>query len=263
MTGTANSTSEKTSDRLRTIDLDLSLLMGNEILIFSRQFPGKTLKSRVIMIADQTFSVDRSGSGGLIDNLVSNQKVTVQFEYRNQMISVNALLKRTMGGRCTIALEDRIVPLANRRFRRVNMNRTAKLAIIPSISLSQKGMPNLRWIEATTDDVSAGGLKVTLTTSLECEVNVLLSLDMSEFPIPPLILGEVRYCIQSDIGQYSTGVEFVVKERRDNRRSSSIVKILPPVVFSFTERIRSTLDTTLYNWQKVNKESQIIGEKHG
>lgn len=262
MTGAANSARERTSDHLRPIDIDLSLLMGNDILLFSRQFPGKTLKSRIILISDQTFSIDRSGSEGLIDNLVSNQKVTIQFEYRNQTISVNALLKRTMGGRCTIVLEDRIVPLANRRFHRVNMSRSTKLAVIPSVSLNQTKMPNLRWIETTTVDVSAGGTKVTLTTPLESEVSVLLSLDMLEFPMPPLILGEVRHCIQSDIGRYRTGVEFVVKERRDDRRSSSVVKRLPPVVFSFTEKLRSTLDATLYNWQKLNKESQMIGEKH-
>ncbi|MFQ5454383.1 MAG: hypothetical protein ACE5D6_09390 [Candidatus Zixiibacteriota bacterium] len=64
-------TEEKKSpgDVIDSFQMDLSLLVGREVIIFSEQFQGKPLKTKVILVNDKIMSLDRSGSNGLIDDL--------------------------------------------------------------------------------------------------------------------------------------------------------------------------------------------------
>ena len=63
---------------IETNQIDLSSLVGREITIFTDQFQGKPLRTKVIMVTGGVLSVDRGGGSGMIDCLISNQKAIVK-----------------------------------------------------------------------------------------------------------------------------------------------------------------------------------------
>ena len=106
-------------EKISSEQLDLSTVVGHDVTIYSRQFPGKPLQSKVVLVTKNILSVDRSGSGGQIDSLVNNQRITVKLDYKGQPVALAAVLKRSSGGRCNILLGDNVTLLARRRFTRI------------------------------------------------------------------------------------------------------------------------------------------------
>jgi len=111
-----------------SISLDLSRLVGHHITLYTEQIPGKKLQARVVAVHDKQISIDTSGKSSLINNLVSQQKVVLQFAHKGQEISVKATLIRSLGGRCLFIIDERVTPLAQRRFYRVELVKQIKLA---------------------------------------------------------------------------------------------------------------------------------------
>jgi len=154
-------------EKIASEQLDLSSVVGHDVTIYSRQFPGKPLQSKVILVTKNTLSLDRSGSGGQIDSLVNNQRVTIKIDYKNEPVAISAVLKRSSGGRCNIILGEQVTLLARRRYARIPIDRPAKFAVIPTAPAKRGQIGRLRWLPSTTTDFSGGGVLVHLTSSLE------------------------------------------------------------------------------------------------
>ncbi len=223
-------------ERLKGVDIarfDFSTLVGHKITLFADQFPGKPLASRIVVANGNTIAVDRSGAAGLIDNLVNNQPVVVQVQYKGEPVSVRATVRRTDGGGCKIYLGDTVVPLLRRRFRRLPLVRTVRFATLPMTTFSTKTLSMLRWVETDTVDVSGGGALIRFTSALEYPTYLFMNVACSEAGFPSLLLGQVRYSIAVETGRWHVGVEFIPRENRRKHFAFATIRQMPAAVFAY------------------------------
>ena len=251
------SSPEQTKLKSPTVEasrFDFSLLVGHELTLFSEQFPGKPLKSKVILASDGELSIDRSGGSGLIDNLVSNQKITMRVTYKGQQINVPATLKRSDGGKCRVIIGNKVVPLSRRRFTRVCLSRPVKLAVIPVSTFNRNKLERLRWLETVTVNISGGGVLIDFSSGLEKPSYLFLNIDLAEFPFPPLVLGQVVYSLPRDNDHFHIGLEFIVREARENHFAFTILKEFPQVVFQYGKQERVELNNKITAWTQDNQQ---------
>ena len=242
-----------------------STLVGREILIFSEQFPGRPLTSRVVHASGTMVSVDRQASLGQVDSLVNNQRVVIQFEYKGQRVTVDALLKRTSGGRCSLWLGDGVVPLVRRQYKRAAMVRLVRLAVLPINTFRADRLSSLRWIESDTLNISGGGVLVDWTSRLEKETCVLMNIELSDYDLPALLCGKVRHCYQGENSHFMIGIEFVVKEEAHKLFSKSIIGRLPQAALRYTTAARAEMSARLKAWmheQNSNPDQGVESEEH-
>ncbi len=249
MTGSIDQT-DRTSGVVDTSRLDLSLLVGHEVTLFSEQFPGKPLVAKVILATEGEISVDRSGGVGLIDSLVSNQNITLQVTYRGQQLSLPAKLKRSTGGRCRVIIGRRATPLSRRRFTRMTLVRPVRLAAMPLMTFSRNKLSRLRWLETETITVSGGGAMFDFSSGLENPTYLFMNIDMADFSFPPLVLGQVLYSLSKDDGHFHVGIEFVMKEGCPRRFPPATLKQLPPTVLNYSERKRIEVNEKITTWMQ-------------
>ena len=245
----------------RSLDLDLAELVGRIVTIFSEQFPGQPLKSRVMAARDESLSLDRSGTDGRIDTLVSNQSVVVQFEYHGQTVSVQARLKRRQGGQCHAVLGDAVVPLSKRQFRRMDLRCRVRLATLPTAVLQPRKLSQLRWFETDTINLSSGGTMVIMNSHLEPGIYVVINIDLGHLGFPLLLAGCVRHCFQRAEGEFCVGIEFIVQEKREDHFSSSSLRQLPNNLFSYSAVDRRNLNREIVAWMQESKNEHTIGER--
>lgn len=234
--------------------LDLTSQVGKDIIIFSEQFHGKPLKSRITAISENTLSIDRGGNGGMIDNLVHNQIVTARIDYKGEPLSLRAQLKRNQGGKCILHLGEKVVPLARRRFVRVQTDGSARFAVCPVTNFDQARMNRLRWLETPVKNVSSGGTRISLSTPIEQGTFLFLNILAETVELPMLLLGVVRHCHRDAGSEYSIGIEFIVQEDKNSHFSSTVSRRLPTVVFEYTAADRSAENRRLATWMK-NQDS--------
>jgi hypothetical protein len=232
-------------DGIDSTRFDFSLLVGHTLTLFSQQFPGKPLRSRVILANDREIVIDRSGSMGLIDSLVNNQKVILRVEYKGQHVAVPAMLKRSAGGTSKMILGEKVLPLKRRRFVRLAMARPVKLAVVPPVTFDPKKLARLRWIETVTINVSPGGTLIDFSSCLESSTYLLMNMALEEFSFPTLVLGQVRYTLPAEIGHFQVGVEFIVREMGQGRFPRLTLKRLPSAVLEYSESKRNELNNRL------------------
>ncbi len=236
---------------------DLSTVVGRKVTIYSKQFKGKPLESRVIVAGNNTITIDRSGAAGLVDSLVHNQQVTVNLEYRGEQISIVGTLKRTGTSGCKIIFDDKVVPLSRRRFPRVYVSRPVRLAALPSQSISPKGLSRLRWMATSTINLSGGGTLIRFSSYLEPPTYLCMSIDLTEIPFPRLVVGQVRHCASLGSGSgYHIGIKFIPREERVKHLSNGSIRSLPMSVFEYDEVQRCLLSKRLLTWIENNKEKE-------
>ncbi|MCM2272957.1 MAG: PilZ domain-containing protein [candidate division Zixibacteria bacterium] len=228
--------------------LDLAYLVGREIVLFSEQCPGKEMKTRVVSVTGRQMLVDGVGRQNALENLVNNQHVVIQFSYKGQDVSVKAILRRTSGGRCTFHLDEKVVPLSQRRHRRVDLTTTVRLAPFPISTFSRKNLARLRWIGTSTENFSSGGALLDVPGYLERDVFLLINLSLKHELFPALILGQVRHCHPGGENKFRVGVEFVTKEIATRVLPQTTARELPPVVFSYTAVDRERLNKIIQAW---------------
>jgi hypothetical protein len=230
---------------MRIADVDLSSLVGHEITLYSEQFPGKPLRTKVVLVSNGILSVDRSGGGGMIDSLINNQKTIVQFVLKGQRISVDATLKRSGGGKCSLTLGDKLVPLSRRKFKRYGLERPVKCAILPPATIDFQRISRLRWIETDSINFSSGGILLCLPKHLTSNSYLLLNVALNEFDFPSLVIGQVRYSYAVDTFRFNIGVEFIIDDVKEKHFAPSFIKRLPSVVFEYDASRRSELNREL------------------
>ncbi|UCE23380.1 MAG: PilZ domain-containing protein [Candidatus Zixiibacteriota bacterium] len=247
--------SEKTGGDKASISIDavdLSSLVGREIVLFTEQFQGKPLSTKVIMVNNGILSVDRSGHSGMIDTLINNQKTIVQFTLKGQRISVDAKLKRTGGGKCCLELGEKLVPLSRRKFKRYDWACPVRCAVLPPSNVDAHRLARLRWIETDSVNFSSGGVLVCLPKQLTSKSYLLLNIDTNEIEFPTLVIGQVRYSYPIDSFRFKIGIEFIVNDVKEKHFAPAIIKKLPRAVFEYSASRRSELNRELAVHMQTN-----------
>ncbi len=251
--------SEKTGGDKASIsidEVDLSSLVGREIVLFSEQFQGRPLNTKVIMVNNGVLSVDRSGGGGMIDTLINNQKTVVQFTLKGQRISVDATLKRTGGGKCCLELGEKLVPLSRRKFKRYDWARPVRCAVLPPANIDTQRLSKLRWIETDSINFSSGGVLVCLPKHLTSKSYLLLNIAVNEFEFPQLVIGQVRYSYPIDSFRFKIGIEFIVNDVKEKHFAPATIKKLPQAVFEYSASRRSELNRELAVHMQTNTKQE-------
>jgi len=228
-----------------SISLNLAKLVGHHITLYTEQIPGKKLKARVVAANDKQISIDNSNESKMLNNLVSQQKVVLQFVHKGQDISVRATLIRSLGGHCHFILDDRVTPLAQRRYFRVELVKAIKLAPFPIASHSKRNLSALRWMATDSVNLSSGGLLVIVPSFLHSGIHLLLNVDWEEFEFPALVMGQVRHCFQGTTGQFKIGIEFLLREVARDLFSQTQIDLLPASLFRYSMSWRDKLNHQL------------------
>jgi c-di-GMP-binding flagellar brake protein YcgR len=229
---------------------DFSSLVGREIVLFSEQFPGRPLPSRVTSTLDGALTIDKSGSNGTIDSLVHNQPVTIQIDYKGQKIAVQTLLKRGAGGKCTLLLGEKVKPISRRRFCRIPCEVQVKLAILPSSGLEGTSIAKLRWLETTSLNFSAGGLMLRLHAGLDSRSHLIMNVVPPQMSFPALVIARARHSHSADVNVYHVGIEFLTKESLGETMTPHALRGIPSSVTDYTAVARIRLNKVVEELKK-------------
>jgi len=248
-----NESSAPVTNKIDIARFDISSMVGHKITLFSDQFAGKPLSSRVVVASGHTISLDRSGGFGLVDNLVNNQRITVRLEYKGEEIAIEGTLKRVDRGGCKIEFDDKVQPLFRRRFPRVFMHRPVNLAAVPILSFSHSRLSRLRWMITDTINLSGGGTLLDFSTNLESSTYLFLNIVFSEISFPSLVMGQVCHCQQVDDGHFRIGVGFISREEQTRHLSHSVISQLPGALTNYDNVKRFLLSKRIVAWMHNNK----------
>ncbi len=225
--------------------LDLSSLVGRNITIFSEQFPGNSLQSRVVMVNDNRLSIDRGKNHGKIDELINNQNIITQFDYKGEKISVSAVLKRTTSGKCTIILGDNVVPLTRRKFKRFIYSDSAKFAVIASNITSPSFTSRLKWRDSKIVNISCGGALLEASNLFMENTLLFINLPLKDLSLPHLIIVQVRYCYEWKANKFRIGVKFIINEEKMNHFDKKAINCLPPAVLEYSKILQKEVNDNL------------------
>lgn len=249
-------TQDKHQHTLTTADLDLSQIVGHTVWVFSEQLPGEPLETRAMDAHAGVISVDRSGANRRIDNLVHNQKVTIQFDYSGEKVSVRALFKRSEGGRCKMILDVHAIALTRRCFHRLDTVWSARLAPLPVASFRACKISTLRWLQTDTINFSSGGVLLELSAYLAPDTILLINFEQEIFDFPALVAGRVCHCHQRYAGRFLAGIEFIIDETKLLRLPPTTIKELPRVVFEYNAEKRIWLNNQILS--KLSDDEIIL-----
>ncbi len=239
---------EKTNIRRYDFDsgkLDVSCLVGCQVRLYSQQFPGRELRTKILSVTDNQLLADSGTRFDAIDNLVNQQMLVLQFPYRGENISVRARYRRSTGGRCYFVLDDRVTPLSQRRFHRLALASTVRLATYPMVARGAKDLGKLRWIETKSINISSGGLAIEVPSVLEEDVHLLVNVESEELPLPKMLLGKVRHCWSLESPAFHAGVEFITREIACRLFSPDIIRRLPASLFAYRGSDREKLNRAI------------------
>lgn len=239
--------------------LDLGQLVGRKITIFSRQYPGRPLTARVVQAAGDRIALERVSSDTLLENLVSNQEVVLQFLYKKEEVAMSAVFKRTDGGRTTVMVGQTATPLRRRRFVRVKSRRPINLAVLPTGSFQKHKLSYLRWLQTDLVDFASGGALFDINSFLHDSTYLLVNVDLESHAFPPLLIGSVRHCHPLDAGYFRVGLEFIVAEQRTKHFSKRLLDNLPPSAFAYSYLHRKSLNGQISAWMQQNPQNKDQG----
>jgi c-di-GMP-binding flagellar brake protein YcgR len=221
-------------------NIDHSALIGQEVRLKTEQFPGRILNSRIVSVSGGNLVLDRSGSAGLINELIGNQNITVTLEYKSEPVIFLSTVSKPNEGRIQIPIAGDIFPETRRRFVRIQLGLDVRLTYFDDTGISSTRLSRLRWFKTRTVNIGGGGMLVELPVNITDEYFMILHLELDEIDIPVLMLGDVRHCRPKD-NYYYSGVEFVVKENYRERLPKVLIRNLPPKIFTFDRIQRENL----------------------
>ncbi len=229
---------------------DFSTLVGHKITIFTEQFPGKALESRVTVANGRSISIDRSGGSGLIDNLINDQKIVLQVRYKDEPVAMTATLKRTDGGGCRINLGDKVTPLLRRKWRRVPIACPVRLASIPVGGFTRNGLARLRWLETETINLSGGGAMIRFSSALEPPAHLFVNVNWPDLGFPALIVAQVRHSLVRETGRWNIGLKFIPREQRREHFPFDTIRQMPQPVFAYDHALQANIEEKLIAWMQ-------------
>lgn len=196
--------------------LNLSQLVGYPISVFSEQFAGKELTTRILSVQQNQVLIDAGAHQGMIDSLVGNQLLTVRLSYKGQPIAIQATLRKSNGGRTYLVLEERVSPVARRQFTRMLLVQEVKLATLPLLSLAPRKLSSLRWVQTESVDFSSGGVRVSVPSSLQRDCTVLITIALQRPQLdsfPKFLLAQVRHSFSNDNRLFQSGMQFFTSDQ--------------------------------------------------
>ncbi len=226
-------------------DIEHSEIIGRELKIRTEQFPGKILDSKVIGISGDSLIIDRSGSSGLVNELINKQPIEVYLEYKGEPVVFSSTVATPRRGKLQIPIAENIYPEICRAFKRVKMEKDIRLTFFNDTCISTARLNKLKWIETKTVDIGGGGLMALLPVDLNGEYFLIIHLGFENLQIPNLVVGQVRHSRSNINKMYHAGVEFIIKENYKNKLPNVLIRNLPGGLFVFDDKCRKILENYL------------------
>ena len=242
---------------LHKAGVNFSDLVGREIRLRTEQFQNQVLKTRVLAISDNSFVIDRSGSSGLVDQLIPNQKVEVEFTYKGQLAGFDAKIVSPHEGRIVIPIAGEIVPKNARQFARYCLESEVQLALFDEHNISAARLNKLKWLKTNTTNLSGGGMLVLIPGIITNDCFMILHLPLNGIDLPKLIVGRTRYFLPGQAGKNQVGVEFITKEDRQTKLPKTIIRNLPEKLFEYDAGWRRKLSRHLAILLENKKQGDI------
>lgn len=230
---------------LEASTLNYSHVVGHEVILYSDQMPATPILTKVSSHASNRLSIESSGRYRDTELLVNRQMVIVQFPYKGQDISIEAKLIRSDGGRCFLELSEAATPLKRRRFFRIPIRASVRLAALPLVNRRRKSIAQLRWLETGVVNFSSGGLLTEIPSKLDPGVLLLVNFDLPNYEFPKLVVAEVRYCLQNDKLKFRAGMGFVVKEEIIDVVPEQLRSMIPAIALAYTQSEREKLNKSI------------------
>ncbi|UCD17624.1 MAG: PilZ domain-containing protein [Candidatus Zixiibacteriota bacterium] len=234
---------------IKSEEVDLTGLVGRQVVLKTEQFPGKGLSTRILGVRDKCLVIDRSGSSGMVDQLIHNQKIEVRFSLKGQPAKFVSTLTCPKDGRMQIPISAEIFPETRRKFRRVDLISDVQLTVFDEHHIGAARLNRLKWLETKTINISGGGMLVTLPLNIISDHYLICHLRLDNFELPKLLVGRTRHAYMTGGRKNRVGVEFIVREDRADKLPKSIIKNLPVKLFDFNREIRCKLAEFLVNTQ--------------
>lgn len=241
-------------NRMKSIDLELSILVGREMLVLSDRFKNNSIYTKVVMVHENIISLDRGGEGNEINNVESELDVVVQFAYKGQRLSAKAKLSQTSSGRSNVVLQETVIPLNRRMFKRYYHKCQVRCAILPILRIIESDMSKLRWLEVESLNISSGGILLPIPSKITENTYLLLNIGFENQYLPNLIIGQMRHTQMINNYNYHVGVQFILKEEKENFFSPLTIKKIPPKALDYTIKNRNLFDKFLYENMSKREE---------
>ncbi len=235
-------------------NIDFASLLGTEIRLKTEQFPNRMLQSKIISISSGNLVIDRSGSNGLVDQLIGKQEIEVQLVYRGQLVMFQSNISKPREERVQIPIAEIVTPIFSRQFERINMSQDVRLAYFDNASISSARLNKLKWLETRTVNISGGGMLVEIPANLSAEFYMIFQLALEDFDLPSLLLGRICHCNLGKDNRYQTGVEFITREIYSQKLPQILVRNLPPKLFTFNGDNQKDLDRFL------TRQSEVVNQ---
>jgi len=235
---------------ITTAAIDHSEFMGRELKLHTGQFPNRTLTTRIVAVNGRNLMIDRSGSGGLVDDLINNQEIEVSLSYRGEPVIFKSKIAVPKKGRLIIPLAENVFPQLRRAFERVSIIKDVKLTYFDNVSISSARLNKLKWIETESVNISGGGILVEVPANLGDDYFMILHLELEGIEIPRLLVGRIRHCQLRGTHQFCAGVEFMIKENYREKLPKNLLRNLPASLFDFNDDFRRRIDEFLNRKQR-------------
>ncbi len=237
---------------IKSSEIDYSRLVGREIKIHSEQFSGRALNAKVVAVTDSNLVIDRSGSGGLVDQLITNQPVEVSFDYKGEPVVFNSRIWVPRIGRLQIPIALDVTPKIKREFIRLEIPCNIRFAFCDETNIASVRLSKLKWAESATINIGGGGILAGVPLFFSKDDYMILHLELEDSIVPRLMVGRIRHKQRGESNQSHVGVEFVVREHCGERLPGALLRNLPLKLFDFDEKMRSNL--TAFLLQKYSND---------
>ncbi len=211
--------------------IDYAILVGKSIQLITEQFQGIKLVTKIVSISDNNLVLDKSGSTGKINQLISRQNVMVQFEYKGEQVSFGSTISTTSNGRIQIPLVVDVNPMVRRKFIRFDLEKDVRLTFFNESDIKSARLNKLKWVETSTGNIGGGGVLAVMPTTLEKNDYVIMNFNLEKFEMPHLILGRICHSYRNNNKRIVAGIEFITKENAVRVLSSGLIRNLPPAAF--------------------------------
>ncbi len=254
MSTLAPANNAKTKNKMMSKDLELSSLVGREMLVLSGQFENNSQYTKVIMVHENIISLDNGGEGNELNRVDNNTDIVVQFDYKGQRLSAKAKLYRTIKGRSNIVLHETVVPLSRRMFKRYELTCQVRCAILPLQRIIESDMSKLRWLQVDSINISSGGILLPIPSKIKNDTYLLLNIDYENPHLPNLIIGQVKHSQSINNYSHHVGTQFILQENKENYFSPLVLKKIPQKALDYTIKTRNRFDKFLL--EKLSKTEE-------
>ena len=239
------SVSESKPNSMNSRELELSTLVGREILIQSAEIQSNSLYSKVVMVHGNSIAIDKGGDDPGLVAIQNKQNIIVQFDYKGQRVSAKAKLFRTQGGRSTIILDEQVIPLSRRMFKRYNIHCNVRCAILPTQRIIESNISKLRWLQVEAVNISSGGILLPIPSKITDKTFLLVNIGLENPILPNLLISQVKHSSTVNNFNYLVGLQFIINEKKEEYFSDLVIKKLPPKTLEYTIKKRNQFDKFL------------------